>query len=610
MTATADHTELLGAAIADAPVRAAPRWPGFAVTALLVATAALYLWNLPINGYGNAFYAAAAQSGAKNWDAWFFGSLDPNNFITVDKPPAALWVTGLSVRLFGMNSWAVLVPQALMGVGAVALLYAAVRRVVTDPARGAVAGLIAGAVLALTPAATLMFRYNNPDALMVLLMVAGAYFLIRAIPRASWQWLMLAGVALGLAFLTKMLAGLMVLPAFGLAYLLFAPTNWWRRLLHLLSATAALAISGGWWVAVVQMWPAAARPYIGSSTDNSVLNLALGYNGVDRIVGGGNAVSHGHPSGWSTHAGVLRLLSAEMGYEASWLLPSVVVAVLAGAYLALRRKLSRIEAASFTMWTGWLAVCTGVFSYMTGMVHPYYTIALAPAAGALIGLAAVWSRSAAIIMVVAAAWWAVILLNRAQLGPTWTRTLIECTAVAAIVLLAAALTRWPRLTPVALAVSLVAGLTGTAIFSVATAATPHNGSIPNAAHTADVWPTVGNRFGKTLMMGASSDRVDPHLAEMLAATRTQWSAATSGSQAAASLEIASGTAVMAIGGWSNDPVPTLAQFIDDVHAQKISYYVDSGRMRSRDRVSGQIADWVQQHYRPVKVGGAIVYHLL
>ncbi len=610
MTATADHTEVLGAAIADVPVRAAPRWPAFAVTALLVATAALYLWNLPINGYGNAFYAAAAQSGAKNWGAWFFGSLDPNNFITVDKPPAALWVTGLSVRLFGMNSWAVLVPQALMGVGAVALLYAAVRRVVADPARGAVAGLIAGAVLALTPAATLMFRYNNPDALMVLLMVAGAYFLIRAIPGASWRWLMLVGVALGLAFLTKMLAGLMVLPAFGLAYLLFAPTSWWRRLLHLLSATGALLISGGWWVAVVQLWPAAARPYIGSSTNNTVLNLALGYNGVDRIVGGGNAVSHGHPSGWSTHAGVLRLLSAEMGYEASWLLPAVVVAIVAGAFLALRRKLSRIEAASFTTWTGWLAVCTVVFSYMTGMVHPYYTIALAPAAGALIGLAAVWSRSAAIVMVIAAAWWAVILLHRAQLGPAWTRPLIGWAAVAAIVLLAAALTRWPRLTPVALAVSLVAGLTGPGMFSVATAATPHNGSIPNAAHTADVWPTVGNRFGKTMMMGASSDRVDPQLAETLAATHTVWSAATSGSQAAASLEIASGSAVMAIGGWSNDPVPTLAQFIDDVHSQKISYYVESGRVRSHDRVGGQIADWVQQHYRPVKVGGATVYRLL
>jgi hypothetical protein len=299
-----------------------------------------------------------------------------------------------------------------------------------------------------------------------------------------------------------------------------------------------------------------------------------------------------------------------MGYEASWLLPAAVVAVVAGAYLALRRKLSRVEAASFTMWTGWLAVCTVVFSYMTGMVHPYYTIALAPAAGALIGLAAVWSRSAAIVMVVAAAWRAVILLHHAQLGPTWARSVIGWTAVAAIVLLAAALTRWPRLTPVALAVSLVAGLTGTAMFSVATAATPHNGSIPNAAHTADVWPTVGNRFGTTMMMGASSDRVDPQLAEMLAATPTLWSAATSGSQAAASLEIASGTSVMAIGGWSNDPVPTLSQFIDDVHAQKISYYVESGRMRSHDRVGGQIADWVQQHYRPVKVGGAMVYRLL
>ena len=148
------------------------------------------------------------------------------------------------------------------------------------------------------------------------------------------------------------------------------------------------------------------------------------------------------------------------------------------------------------------------------------------------------------------------------------------------------------------------------MFSVATAATPHNGSIPNAAHTADVWPTVGSRFAKTMMMGASSGNVDPQLATLLSATRTTWSAATSGSQAAASLEIASGTAVMAIGGWSNDPVPTLAQFVDAVHAGKITYYVESGRMRSHDRNGGQIADWVQQHYQPMKVGGATVYRLL
>jgi hypothetical protein len=161
-----------------------------------------------------------------------------------------------------------------------------------------------------------------------------------------------------------------------------------------------------------------------------------------------------------------------------------------------------------------------------------------------------------------------------------------------------------------LAVALFAGLSGTAMFSVATAATPHNGSTPNAAHTADVWPTVGSRFAKTMMIGISSDDVDPQLAELLAGTRTTWSAATTGSQAAASLEIASGTAVMAIGGWSDDPVPTLAQFVDAVHAGKITYYVASGRLSSRDRNSGQIADWVQQHYRPIKVGGATVYRLL
>ncbi|WP_179467316.1 ArnT family glycosyltransferase [Mycolicibacterium vinylchloridicum] len=591
-------------------MHASTRWQAVALTCLLAATAALYLWNLPINGYGNAFYAAAAQSGAKDWTAWFFGSLDPNNFITVDKPPAALWVTGLSVRLFGMNSWAILVPQALMGVGAVAVLYFTVRRTVANPARGAVAGLIAGTVLALTPAATLMFRYNNPDALLVLLMVAAAYFLMRAVTGASWRWLALVGVALGLAFLTKMLAGLMVLPAFCLAYLLFAPTKWWRRVLHLLGAAVALVISAGWWVAIVQLWPAASRPYIGGSTDNNVLNLALGYNGVDRIVGGGNAVSHGHLGGWSTHAGVLRILSAEMGYEVSWLLPAVLVAIVAAAYLALRRRLNRIEAAGFTTWTVWFVVCTLVFSYMTGMVHPYYTVALAPAAGALIGLAAVLSRSAAIAMVVAAAAWAIVLLHRAGLGPSWSRWAIGASAVTAVALLLAALTKWPRLTPFALAIALFASLSGTAMFSVATAATPHNGSIPNAAHTADVWPTVGSRFAKTMMTGASSGTVNPQLATLLSATTTTWSAATSGSQAAASLEIASGTAVMAIGGWSSDPVPTLAQFVDDVHAGEITYYIESGRMRSHDRNGGEIADWVQQHYRPVKVGGATIFRLL
>ena len=587
------------------------RWPRFALLGLLAATAALYLWNLSINGYGNTFYAAAAQSGAKSWKAWFFGSLDPNNFITVDKPPASLWVTGLSVRLFGMNSWAVLVPEALMGVAAVAVLYATVRRTVDDPAKGAVAGLIAGAVLAVTPAATLMFRYNNPDALMVLLITVAAYFLIRAVRTASWQWLALVGVALGFAFLTKMLAALLVLPAFALAYLMFAPTTPARRALHVAGALGALVISSGWWVAVVQLWPAGSRPYIGGSTDDNVLNLALGYNGVDRIVGGGDRVhpADAHPGGWGTHAGFARLFSAEMGYEISWLLPAVIVAIGVGIYLAVRGRLTGVEKAALVMWTGWFAVSAAVFSYMSGMVHPYYSVALAPAVGALIGLAAVWSRPAGAVMALPAAAWSVVLLHRAELGPAWSHWAIGIAAAAGVIALVAALWRWPRLTPVAAAIAALAALSGTTMFSVATAATPHNGSIPNAAHTATVWPTVGQRFEETAMIGAGSAHVDPHLADLLRATRTTWSAATPGSQAAASLELASGTAVMAIGGWSTDPVPTLDQFIEAVHAGRIGYYIDSGRLRARDPNGTDIARWVASHYRPVKVGGTTVFRL-
>src|SRR3954453_11245371 len=181
----------------------APRRSRWGLAALLVATAVLYLWNLSASGYGNTFYAAASQAGSQSWSAWFFGSLDPQNFITVDKPPASLWASGLSVRVFGMNSWSVMAPQALMGVAAVAMLYCAVRRAFSDPNHGAAAGLLAGAVLAATPAAVLMFRFNNPDALLVLLLTVAAYCLMRATMAASWPWLVLVGIVMGAAFLTK-----------------------------------------------------------------------------------------------------------------------------------------------------------------------------------------------------------------------------------------------------------------------------------------------------------------------------------------------------------------------------------------------------------------------
>ena len=261
--------------------RRATRREKGALAALLGLSALLYLWGLGASGYANDFYAAAVQAGTKSWKAFFFGSLDSANSITVDKPPAALWPMELSGRIFGFSSWSMLVPQALMGVASVWLLYATVRRWF-----GPGAGLLAGALLAITPVAVLMFRFNNPDALMTLLIVAAAYCVTRALEHASTKWLLLAGAAMGFSFLAKGLQPFTVLPALAIAYVVAAPTSLRRRLLHLLGAGVAIVARPGWWVLAVDLTPAADRPYIGGSGNNTALGLAFGYNGLSRITGG------------------------------------------------------------------------------------------------------------------------------------------------------------------------------------------------------------------------------------------------------------------------------------------------------------------------------------
>src|SRR6266702_8666384 len=286
-----------------------PPWARPALLGLLALTAVLYLWDLTRNGWANDFYAAAVQAGTESWKAFFFGSFDPSNFITVDKTPGSLWVMELSGRLFGFSSWSMLVPQALEGVAAVALLYATVRRWFSQPA-----ALVSGAVLALTPVAALMFRFNNPDALLVLLLVLGAYAVTRALESGSARWLALAGAALGFGFLTKMFQAFLVLPAFALVYLVAAHTSLGRRLWHLAVAGLAVVVSAGWYVALVALWPAGSRPYIGGSTNNSLLQLALGYNGLGRIFGGSGSGpgggAGGGGGGFGGATGITRLFNS------------------------------------------------------------------------------------------------------------------------------------------------------------------------------------------------------------------------------------------------------------------------------------------------------------
>ena len=257
-----------------------PAWVRPSLFALLLGTALLYIWGLGASGWGNSFYSAAVQAGTKSWKAFFFGSSDAANFITVDKPPASLWVMEISARIFGVNAWSILVPQALEGVATVAFLYATVRRWFTPAA-----GLLAGAVLALTPVAVLMFRFNNPDALLVLLLTVAAYAVTRALEVGSTRWLVLAGSLVGFGFLAKMMQAFLVVPAFALVYVLAAPTPLRRRIWQLLLAGVAMFVAAAWWVVAVVLTPAADRPYIGGSQHNSVLELIFGYNGFGRLTG-------------------------------------------------------------------------------------------------------------------------------------------------------------------------------------------------------------------------------------------------------------------------------------------------------------------------------------
>ncbi|MCV7420929.1 glycosyltransferase family 39 protein [Mycobacterium yunnanensis] len=596
------------------------RWPRWGLALLLVGTAALYLPNLSASGYGNAFYAAAAEAGARSWSAWFWGSLDAGDFITVDKPPASLWVTGLSVRMFGMNPWAVLAPQAVMGVAAVGVLYAAVRRAVPDAGQGAAAGLIAGAVLACTPAAALMFRFNDPDALLVLLLVVAAYCLARALQAASWRWLAAVGLVMGVAFLTKMLQGFLVLPGFGLAYLVGAPTTWRNRLRHLGVGVGALVVSAGWWVLSVQLTPPSSRPYVGGSTDDSVLDLAFGYNGLSRLVGRESHTSAPTLGPRGAGTGLHRLFAAEMGNEISWLLPVASFVVAYGALLCVLGRLERTEWAALVSWGGWLVVTGLVFSFMAGTIHPYYTAAMAPAVAALVGLGGTWAwrsrtawdgRLAMMAMVALGVGWSSITLRRNQFGPSWLTTalLVLALAAAAGVLLGR---RWSM--TAGLVAGAVAAVAGTVAFTIATVTTPHHGAVPTAAAPrGQTNHTVGGWTG--------DEGSNPTLAAMLRSTTTRWSAATNGSQSAAALELATGTSVMAIGGWSGDPTPTLAQFVDDVRAGRVTFYVEAGRggaapkgpvIRSQNHGPShvrEIADWVADHYRATTVGTSLVYRL-
>ncbi|HUD15621.1 MAG TPA: glycosyltransferase family 39 protein, partial [Acidimicrobiales bacterium] len=463
-----------------------PAWVRPALLVLLVGTGFLYIWGLGQSGWANSFYSAAVQAGTKSWKAFFFGSSDASNFITVDKPPAALWVMEISARLFGVNAWSILVPQALEGVATVGLLFVTVRRWFHPGA-----ALLAGAVVALTPVATLMFRYNNPDALLTLVLTAAAYATVRAIEGGRTRWMVAAGALIGFGFITKMMQALILLPVLALVYLLAGPPKLGRRIVQLIYTGVALVVSGGWWVAAVQLTPAADRPYVGGSTNNSELNLIFGYNGFGRITGNetGSVGGRGTPGNLWGPTGWNRLFLSSMGGQISWLIPGALIGLVAALWLTRRAPRTDRVRAGFLIFGGWLLLTGAVLSFAHGIIHPYYTVALAPAIGALVGMGAstLWARRTELFprlalaaAIVASIAWAFVILGW---SPTWYPAL-RWVILAVGIVAALGIALIPRARGVLLVGLAVFGIASViaapAAYSLTTAATPHNGAIPSA----------------------------------------------------------------------------------------------------------------------------------
>lgn len=519
-----------------------------------------------------------------------------------------------------------------MGVAAVGVLYLAVKRVSSSGA-----GLLAGAVLALTPVAALMFRYNNPDALLVLLMTVAAYTTVRAVQSGAWRWMLWTGVLVGFGFLTKQLQVLLVVPGFALAYLFYAPVSWRKRLLQLLGTGAAAVLAAGWWVALVELTPANLRPYIGGSQSNSILELTFGYNGLGRI-DGDQVGSVGGGNGWG-QTGIGRLFSSSFGGQISWLLPAALLLLLSSVVILWQRSafLGRVAnglgtgttslrawKASMLIWGGWLLVTGLTFSFMAGIIHEYYSVALAPAIAALIGLGAalLWRQrdqpiSAMVLAAVlfATGIWSWILLNRAASFLPWLKWLVVALTVLAgvgLILNVFLPTVWRK---AVLAAAVVVALAGPVSFTLVTVASGHSGAIVTAGPSSG--GPGGGFGGGGGGMGGLLNSSTPS-ADLLAllkadADRYTWAAAVVGSNNAAGYQLASELPIMAVGGFNGtDPAPTLAQFKDLVVAGKIHYFIGgsiAGASSSGSDDASEINSWVAQNYQASTVGGVTLYDL-
>ena len=606
-----------------------PAWERPTLLIILALNAIINFWNLGINGWANYFYSAAVQSGTKDLTAAFFGSSDWGNSITVDKPPLSLWIMELSARTFGLSTVSVLAPQAILGVASTFLIYAIIRRHFAP-----IAALLASLIFCTTPIVVLMSRYNNPDPLMISLMLSAIYLIQAAILSGKGKFVIWAAIALGLAFMAKQLQALMVLPSVGVAYVVWFRSPWPKKATQLLAASGALAISGGLWMLVVDLLPAGLRPYVGGSPTNSVLELTLAYNGVDRIIQKADETTANLvPSQFrqvDSDAGPLRLLNPNYGQEIGWFLVAGAICTL--AIMLLWKLLPTCGGARATAFlaVSWYLVNFLVLSFMGDQIHTYYTEALAPplslVAGVAIDLFVKHRRSSVLVRfstagaVLAGTGTSWLLLNTVVGWPGWLPAIVLCLgAIGTSMLVFVAPNRGLLILGSLAAVAAL--LIGPVLTSLHNVTVPHNGSNPVSGHLTKNTGSI-NRFLDDMQNGhygwaynmAFGQVPEPSVVNKLrTSTGCTWAAATYASQTAARLQLESDRAVMPLGGFAGtDPSPLLQDFIRKVEEGKICYFLahdDFLASQPEPTAVVEITHWVKANFPSEFLDGQAVYDL-
>ena len=572
-------------------------------------TGVLYLFNLSANGYGNEYYSAAAWAGSRDWTAWLFSSVDPGNFIATDKPPLSTMVMGLSVRTFGLSPLAILLPQALMGITTVVVLIATIRRTL-----GRTAGIIAGIVLATTPVSVLIFRYNNPDALLTLLLVSAAYALTRALEGDQHRWLVLSGLLIGLGFEAKALQAFIVLPGFVLTYWIAGKGDMRRRIRGLALAVGAVAIAGSWWLLLVELTPPVDRPNLDGSARNSAIHLVFAQNGVGRFFSVVDPASDrsvttsvlrfvGEPS-------PARLFNAQFAGQASWLLPLALGALAVGLLGMRSRGADAKSRAPLLLWGSWLVTHVIALSVMGGAVRTYYAVTMVPALAALVayGLtrpqpsAATFYHRTALPALLAGCGGlsAVILLRTPNFAPgLFLVPLIGGFVSAVLIRVSGGVGLRRSLVAFAAIVPL---LVGPIAYSANTVLTPSLGGVISAGPdmTLREPPPAGSplRAVKCVDIGVL-DR-ETEAAILREANTRRWAVGVCGAINASILQLRYQVPVMGLGGYlGNGGYPTLVDVQNAVRRGKVTLFLMERKARG-EGAQREISTWITSNCRVVR----------